>query len=138
MPLALRLLSSLPMLSHARLTAVAEDIENFKKWWEHSETVDTVAIRQGSAALRRLLVEDTAGTAWRQVGFGKTPMLQGPDLLELRPELHRVLIPVRLNIHRLACGRNGDREVKLIESGLHTFKGIVRRCGVISCVRATS
>jgi hypothetical protein len=31
--------------------------------------------------LRRLLVEDVAGTAWRQMGFAKSPMLKGPDLL---------------------------------------------------------
>jgi hypothetical protein len=31
--------------------------------------------------LRRLLVEDVAGAAWRQLGFEKSPTLQGPDLL---------------------------------------------------------
>src|SRR5438270_12202770 len=69
-------------LNQARLTAVAEDIEYFRRWWEHSPVVaDNATIRHGSAAMRRLLVEDVAGTAWRQLGFEKSPTLQGPDLL---------------------------------------------------------
>jgi hypothetical protein len=68
-------------LSHSALTAIAEDIEFFKKWWEHDETVDTTVIRHGSAALRRLLVEDMAGRAWRQLLFTKRPRIEGPDLL---------------------------------------------------------
>src|ERR1700747_2427908 len=69
-------------LNLARLTAVAEDIEYFRSWWERSPAAaDNATIRHGSAALRRLLVEDVAGAAWRQLGFEKSPTLQGPDLL---------------------------------------------------------
>ena len=72
-------------LNQARLTAIAEDIEYFRSWWDHSPVVaDNTTIRHGSAALRRLLIEDVAGKAWRQLGFEKSPTLQGLDLLEDR------------------------------------------------------
>jgi len=75
-------------MNQARLTAVAEDIEYFRSWWEHSPVVaDNAIIRHGSAALRRLLVEDVAGTAWRQLGFEKGPTLKGPDLLAFLKKL---------------------------------------------------
>lgn len=69
------------MLTKNQLRAVAEDIEYFQDWWQHGERLNHAEIRRGSAALRRLLVEDAAGLAWRQVGFLKSPTLQGPDLL---------------------------------------------------------
>ena len=69
------------MLSNPQLDAVAEDIEYFQNWAQHSEGIDNAEIRRGSAALRRLLVEDAAGIAWRQMGFEKSPSLPGPDLL---------------------------------------------------------
>lgn len=69
------------MLPPERLIAIAEDIEQFQRWRTHSESLTDALIRQGSAVLRRLLVEDVAGTAWRQMGFTKSPMLKGPDLL---------------------------------------------------------
>jgi hypothetical protein len=69
-------------LNQTALTAVAEDIEYLRSWWEHSPAVaDNTMIRHGSAALRRLLIEDVASKAWRQSGFEKSPTLQGPDLL---------------------------------------------------------
>lgn len=69
------------VLTSGQLTTVAEDIEHFGQWWEHSDQVFGTEIRHGSASLRRLLVEDIGGTAWRQMGFFKSPSLQGPDLL---------------------------------------------------------
>jgi len=82
----------LQTLSRDRLIAVAEDIEQFQSWWAHSESLSNTLIRQGSAALRRLLVEDVAGRAWRQMGFSKSPTVQGPDLLAA---LERKSIPIR-------------------------------------------
>ena len=67
-------------VEQSRLLTVAEDIEYFSQWWK-SESVDTTAIRHGSGILRRLLVEDAAGTGWRALGFKKEPTIQGPDLL---------------------------------------------------------
>jgi hypothetical protein len=67
-------------VEQARLLAVAEDIEYFSQWWK-AESVDNTAIRHGSSILRRLLVEDAAGSSWRTLGFKKEPTIQGPDLL---------------------------------------------------------
>jgi hypothetical protein len=88
-------------LSHAHLLAVAEDIEHFRGWWEHSEAVDNTTIRHGSAGLRRLLVDDSAGAAWRQIGYTKSPTLQGPDLLE---SLRQRGIPIDLIATAAAAG----------------------------------
>src|SRR5262245_48857903 len=63
-----------------RYIELAEDIEFFRTW-EDGEHVDNRGIRHGSAALRRLLLEDAAGNAWRKMGFAKSPTLKGPDLL---------------------------------------------------------
>jgi hypothetical protein len=73
-------------LEHTRLLVLAEDIEFFRRWWENGDSPDDVAIRHGSSVLRRLLVEDAAGRAWRKLGFKKTPTVQGPDLLALCEE----------------------------------------------------
>jgi hypothetical protein len=70
-------------LEHRRLLALAEDIEFFRRWWEDADSPNDMAIRHGSSVLRRLLVEGTAGRAWRKLGFEKTPTVQGPDLLGL-------------------------------------------------------
>ena len=82
--------------------AVAEDIEYFRSRWELSPVVaDNAIIRHDSAALRRLLVEDVAGTAWRQSGFEKSPTLQGPDLLSF---LRNHGIDVPLVVGAVAAG----------------------------------
>jgi hypothetical protein len=67
------------MLTNKQLVSVAEDIENFKKWSQCAIELHHVTIRQGSALLRRLLVEDAAGKAWRQIGFSKSLSLGGPS-----------------------------------------------------------
>jgi hypothetical protein len=68
-------------LDGARLISIAEDLEHFAGWWENGGEIDNPAIRHGSASLRRLLVEDVAGRAWRQMGFRKEPRVKGPDLI---------------------------------------------------------
>lgn len=67
-------------IEQARLLTIAEDIEYFGQWHK-AASVDSTAIRHGSSILRRLLVEDAAGTSWRALGFKKEPTIQGPDLL---------------------------------------------------------
>ena len=62
------------------MLTVAEDIEYFARWWK-AESVDATTIRPGSGILRRLLVEDAAGKAWRALGLTREPKIQGPDLL---------------------------------------------------------
>ena len=64
-------------LTNNQLVYVAEDIENFKKWPQWAIELNNVTIRQGSSVLRRLLVEDAAGKAWGQIGFSKSPSLDG-------------------------------------------------------------
>jgi hypothetical protein len=93
------------MMSSTRLAAIAEDIEYFGKWWERSQDIGPATIRHGSAALRRLLVEDDAGQAWRQAGFSKEPMLDGPDLLGM---LAKRGVDVGLVVSAAAAGLRFD------------------------------
>ena len=60
------------------LVAVAQDLEHLNDEWG-PETSDP-DIRRGSSVLRRLLVEDVYGAAWRAVGFSKQPKLIAVDL----------------------------------------------------------
>jgi hypothetical protein len=89
------------MLTNNQLLSVAEDIEYFKKWSDCSIELDNATIRQGSAALRRLLLEDAAGKAWRQTGFPKSPNLEGPDLLALLTQRN---LDTRLVVSGVAAG----------------------------------
>jgi hypothetical protein len=100
------------MLPHDRLIAVAEDIEQFHKWWTHGDSLNNALIRQGSAMLRRLLVEDVAGAAWRQMGLNKSPTLRGPDLLTA---LSQKNIPIRRIAAAAAAGvRYGGLDIALM------------------------
>ncbi|MCW6532132.1 hypothetical protein NED98_17930 [Sphingomonas sp. MMSM20] len=64
--------------------SVADDIEWFEKeWCTLYEPPSDADIRRGSAALRRLLVEDYLGAAWREFGFKKQPIVLGPDVIAL-------------------------------------------------------
>lgn len=64
--------------------SVADDIEWFEKeWCTLYEPPSDAEIRRGSAALRRLLVEDYLGEAWREFGFKKQPIVLGPDVIAL-------------------------------------------------------
>ena len=67
-----------------RLGTIAEDIDWFANHWGrlYQPPID-VEIRQGAAALRRLLHEDALGWAWRACGFEKEPQVKGPDLFAL-------------------------------------------------------
>ena len=63
------------------LGTVAEDIEWFAdRWCTLFEPPSNTEIRQGVAALRRLLIDDALGAAWRDCGFEKQPKLVAPDL----------------------------------------------------------
>src|SRR5215472_9148277 len=47
---------------------------------EWDESVEDDSLRRSSTVLRRLLVEDLFGKAWRAVGFEKQPRLRAPEL----------------------------------------------------------
>jgi hypothetical protein len=64
------------------LTAVAEDLEYLSGW---GSEISNAEIRRGTAILRRLLVEDAYGTAWRTVGRCKQPSLMAVDLFVVEP-----------------------------------------------------
>jgi hypothetical protein len=59
------------------LIAVAEDIQYLGTW---GSDISNAEIRRGTAILRRLLVEDAYGAAWRAVGEEKQPSLIAVDL----------------------------------------------------------
>jgi hypothetical protein len=87
-------------VDQSRLLTVAEDIEYFDQWWK-ADCVDSKTIRHGSSILRRLLVEDVAGSSWRAAGFKKEPTIQGPDLLAF---FHKEKFDVGLTVSALAAG----------------------------------
>lgn len=63
---------------------VADDIEWFaREWCTLFVPPREEDIRRGSAALRRLLVEDALGNAWRHFGFERQPRLRGPNVRAL-------------------------------------------------------
>ncbi|WP_158010909.1 hypothetical protein [Tardibacter chloracetimidivorans] len=63
---------------------VAEDIEWLsKEWCTLYQPPSNAELRRGSAALRRLLVENALGHAWRKFGFEKQPHVSGPDVMAL-------------------------------------------------------
>lgn len=65
-------------------TSIADDIEWFEReWCTLYEPPSDADIRRGSAVLRRLLVEDWLGKAWRNFGFQKQPSVTGPDTVAL-------------------------------------------------------
>jgi hypothetical protein len=87
-------------VEETRLLTVAEEIEDFGQWWK-AESVDATTIRHGSGVLRRLLVEDGAGSSWRALGFKKEPKIQGPDLLAF---FQKERFDVRLTVGAVAVG----------------------------------
>lgn len=64
-------------MDHDSLVAVAEDLEYLAQW---GSEITAAEIRRGTAVLRRLLVEDAYGTAWRVIGQKKQPSLIAVDL----------------------------------------------------------
>lgn len=67
-------------MEHDALIAVAEDLEYLSQW---GSEISNAEIRRGSGVLRRLLVEDVYGTAWRAVGGLKQPSLLAVDFAAL-------------------------------------------------------
>lgn len=71
---------------------VADDIEWFQKeWCTLYEPPSNADLRRGSAALRRLLVDNMLQQAWRAHGFAEQPKVTGPDVKALLIELKRPL-----------------------------------------------
>jgi hypothetical protein len=64
-------------MDHDSLIAIAEDLEYLSQW---GADISNAEIRRGTAILRRLLVEDAYGTAWRTIGEPKQPSLPAVDL----------------------------------------------------------
>lgn len=64
-------------MNHDSLIAVAEDLEYLSQW---GTNITNAEIRRGTAILRRLLVEDAYGAAWRAIGEEKQPSLAAVDL----------------------------------------------------------
>lgn len=71
-------------MDHDSLIAVAEDLEYLASW---DPEISDAEIRRGSSVLRRLLVEDAYGTAWRAVGFTKQPSLVAVSLEALTQDV---------------------------------------------------
>ncbi|MFZ1641673.1 MAG: hypothetical protein WAV07_09615 [Candidatus Contendobacter sp.] len=64
-------------MDYDSLIAVSEDLEYLSQW---GADISNAEIRRGTAILRRLLVEDSYGAAWRTVGEIKQPSLPAVDL----------------------------------------------------------
>lgn len=60
------------------LAVIAEDLEHLRDDW--SPEISEPDIRRGSAVLRRLLVEQELGRAWRALGFEREPRVVAVDL----------------------------------------------------------
>lgn len=65
---------------------VAADLRYLKKRWGGS--VDTDELRRNSVVLRRLLIEDGYGRAWRALGFPGQPQIAATDLVAHRGKLN--------------------------------------------------
>ncbi|WP_143748693.1 hypothetical protein [Mesorhizobium sophorae] len=85
-----------------RWATVAEDIEWFQReWCTLYEPPSDSDLRRGSAALRRLLVDNMLHAAWRHYGFPDQPTVTGPDLKALLAEHRR---PIRHVVSLIAGG----------------------------------
>lgn len=79
------------------LRIVAEDLDYLRTWG--SEMSDG-EIRRGSAVLRRLLIENVYGVAWRAVGEQKQPTVMAVDLkLVLGDQLPNMLYGIAAGVH---------------------------------------
>lgn len=88
------------------LRVVAEDLEYLAEW---GPDITDREIRHGSAVLRRLLVEDVYGAAWRAVGWQKQPKL------------------IAVSIDEIASPDNLSKIVYAIAAGAN-FRGIQMAC----------
>jgi len=69
---------------HHSYRSVAEDIEWFQtEWLVRADNLSDAELRRGSTQLRLLLNEGLASKAWRDYGFDRQPMLDGPDIVAL-------------------------------------------------------
>jgi hypothetical protein len=64
-------------MDHEALRCIAEDLAFLRAW---SADISNPEIRRGSATLRRLLIENAYGNAWRAAGLQKEPRLIAVDL----------------------------------------------------------
>lgn len=88
------------------LRIVAEDLEYLADW---GPEISDREIRHGSAVLRRLLVEDVYGTAWRAIGNIKQPKL------------------IAVSIEEVASPNNLSRIAYALAGGAH-FRGMQMAC----------
>ncbi|WP_157092262.1 hypothetical protein [Thioalkalivibrio nitratireducens] len=88
------------------LRLVAEDLGYLAEW---GPDITDREIRHGSAVLRRLLVEDVYGAAWRAVGWKKQPKL------------------IAVSIDEIASPDNLSKIVYAIAAGAN-FRGIQMAC----------
>lgn len=97
-------------MTSEELRVVAEDIQYFQDRWYGD--IPEPEIRRGAAILRRLLIEDAIGEAWRGMGHKGEPCLVGPDLDKLFGNYDRGKI-----VCALAGGgmRNGVRAAGLCQ-----------------------
>jgi hypothetical protein len=108
MPTACRLSQTLDM-DHDSLVAVAEDLEYLSQW---GSEITPGEIRRGSAVLRRLLVEDAYGSAWRAIGRAKQPSLIAVGL-------------------ELLLGSDSNKVTYALAGGAH-FRGMQMACMLLN------
>ena len=63
------------------IQVVVEDLEYLRADW--GGTISNPVVRRGSALLRRLLVENAYGNAWRALGFHGEPKVRAVDLNQI-------------------------------------------------------
>jgi hypothetical protein len=96
-------------MDHDSLIAVAEDLEYLAQW---GSEITAAEIRRGTAVLRRILVEDAFGTAWRAIGQAKQPSLIAVDL-------------------DLLLGNDANKVVYALAGGAH-FRGMQMACMLLN------
>ncbi len=96
-------------MDYDSLVAVAEDLEYLGQW---GSEITAAEIRRGTAVLRRLLVEDAYGTAWRAIGQAKQPSLIAVDL-------------------DLMLGNDSNKVVYALAGGAH-FRGMQMACMLLN------
>lgn len=93
-------------MDYESLQFVANDLEFLGTWGPEMSDGD---IRRGSATLRRLVVEETYGIAWRAVGFEREPTVTAVDIHNLfdRNDSHKVALALAAGAHfrgiHIAC-----------------------------------
>ena len=89
---------------------IADDLQYLRRW---NPDISEGEIRRGSAVLRRLLVEDVYGQAWRFVGKPKQPKL------------------VAVDISPIVGPETIDDVVYAIAAGAH-FRGMMTACMILN------